>query len=173
MGAAERAHTLTAASGAAEADRGRALAAWRALGMPRRLQITDELSIIAFGSPPSLVVELAHAAADGAVDQHDHGMRPDAARAFRAGIATAPFAWRASSGGFEVVSRSGGAGAVRFTATTPEGSDAEIALDADGLQRLRDAVRDARSGSGVEPEPARNAPCPCGSGAKYKRCCGR
>ena len=23
-----------------------------------------------------------------------------------------------------------------------------------------------------EPEPSRNAPCPCGSGKKYKKCCG-
>ncbi len=25
----------------------------------------------------------------------------------------------------------------------------------------------------AQPEPARNAPCPCGSGKKYKRCCGK
>lgn len=173
MGAAERAHTLTAAPDASEAERGRAVAAWRGLGAPRRLAVTDELSVIAFGSPPSMVIELAHVAEDGAVDQHNHGLRPDAARALRAEITTAPFAWRASSGGFEVVSRSGGAGAVRFTATTAEGSDAEVALDAAELERLRDAVREALSGSGVAREPARNDPCPCGSGAKYKRCCGR
>ena len=26
---------------------------------------------------------------------------------------------------------------------------------------------------GEPPRPPRNAPCPCGSGRKYKRCCGR
>jgi hypothetical protein len=172
MGAAERARALTSTPAASEAERGRALAAWRALGMPRRLPVTDELSVIAFGTPPSLVVELAHVAEDGAVDQHDHGLRAEAARAFRAEIATAPFAWRAASGGFEVVSRSGGAGAVRFTATGEDATDAEVALDAAGLERLRDAVREGLSGA-VAREPARNDPCPCGSGAKYKRCCGR
>jgi hypothetical protein len=173
MGAAERAHALTATADATEADRGRAIAAWRGLGTPRRHSVTDELSVIAFGSPPSLVIEVAHVADDGAIDQHNHGMRPEVARAFKVGIAGAPFAWRASSGGFEVVSRSGGAGIVRFTATSAEATDAEVALDAAALERLRDAVREALSGSGVAPEPARNDPCPCGSGAKYKRCCGR
>ncbi|MEA2155647.1 MAG: motif, partial [Solirubrobacteraceae bacterium] len=173
MGAAERAHSLTAGPGASDFDRGRALAAWRGLGTPRRLEITDELSVIAFGSPPSAVIELAHVAEDGAVDQHNHGLRPDAARAFRAGIATAPFAWRASSGGFEVVSRSGGSAAVRFTATNADASDAEAVLDPGQLDRLREAMRDALAGSGVASEPARNEPCPCGSGLKYKRCCGR
>jgi uncharacterized protein YchJ len=173
MGAAERAHALTAGPEASEVDRGRALAAWRGLGMPRRLPVTEELSVIAFGSPPSLVVELAHIADDGAVDQHNHGLHPEGARALRAGIATAPFAWRASSGGLEIVSRTGGAGAVRFTATSAESSDAEVLLDAAALDRLREAVREALSGSGVAPQPARNDPCPCGSGLKYKRCCGR
>jgi hypothetical protein len=173
MGAAERAHRLTATVDAAEADRRRALAAWRGLGTPHRHDVTEELSIVAFGAPPSLVVELANVAADGAVDQHTHGLRPEAARAFRAAIATAPFAWRASSGGFEVVSRSGGAAALRFEATSDDARAGEVALDAAGLQRLREAVRSALAGGGPAQEPARNDPCPCGSGAKYKRCCGR
>jgi hypothetical protein len=174
MGAAERAHRLTATVDAADADRRRALAAWRGLGMPRRHEVTADLSVVAFGAPPSLVVELSHVAADGAVEQFDHGLRPDAARAFRAAIARAPFRWRASAGGFEAVSRSGGAAALRFEATTAEAADVEVALDAAALQRLRDAIRDALAGGGAAaPEPARNDPCPCGSGAKYKRCCGR
>jgi hypothetical protein len=172
MGAAERAHRLTATA-ADDADRRRALAAWRGLGMPRRHEITEELSVVAFGAPPSLVVELAHVAADGAAEQFDHGLRPEAARAFRAAIASAPFRWRASAGGFEAVSRSGGAAALRFQATTAEAADVEVALDAAALERLREAVRDALAGGGGTPEPARNDPCPCGSGAKYKRCCGR
>jgi hypothetical protein len=173
MGAAERAYALTATAGASDVDRARAVAAWRGLGMPRRLAVTDELSVIAFASPPSLVVELEHVAEDGAVDQHNHGMRPEAARAFRAGIANAPFAWQASSGGFDVASRTGGAAVVRFTATTEDSSEAEVVLDPAELERLREAVRDALSGSGVAAQPARNDPCPCGSGLKYKRCCGR
>jgi hypothetical protein len=173
MGAAERAHRLTATVDAADADRRRALAAWRGLGTPHRHEVTAELSIVAFGAPPSLVVELANVAADGAVDQHTHGLRPEAARAFRAAIATAPFRWRASAGGFEVVSRSGGAAVLRFEATSDDARESEVALDAAGLQRLREAVRNALAGGGAAPEPARNDPCPCGSGAKYKRCCGR
>ena len=71
-----------------------------------------------------------------------------------------------SGGGFEVVSRPAGGGAVRF------GPDVEAALDADGLAGLRAALGDALSGVSGEPEPGRNDPCPCGSGRKYKRCCG-
>jgi preprotein translocase subunit SecA len=36
------------------------------------------------------------------------------------------------------------------------------------------AVRhDAGPGVRSKPKVGRNAPCPCGSGKKYKRCCGR
>ena len=135
LGAAERAHTLTAGLPAAATARKRARTAWSALGSPRRLPVTDELAIIAFGAPPSLVVEFAHVAEDGAADQHNHGMRADAARAFRAAIATAPFAWRASAGGFEVASRAGDGAVLRFLASTDEREDVELELDAGGPRR--------------------------------------
>lgn len=173
LGAAERAHALTAGLPAADPARKRARSAWSALGYPRRLAITDELALIAFGSPPSLVVEFAHVADDGAADQHNHGLRADAARAFRGAIAAAPFAWRASAGGFEVASRSGGGAVVRFLATHDGGEDVALELDADGLATLRGALADALTGIVAEVEPGRNDPCPCGSGSKYKRCCGR
>ena len=173
LGAAERAYTLTAGLPAGATARKRARTAWSALGSPRRLPVTGELAIIAFGAPPSLVVEFAHVADDGAADQHNHGMRADAARAFRAALASAPFAWRASAGGFEVASRAGGGVVLRFLATTDEREDVELELDADGLATLRGAVADALGGVVAPDEPGRNDPCPCGSGAKYKRCCGR
>ena len=173
LGAAERAHTLTASLPAAATARKRARTAWSALGSPRRLSVTGELAIIAFGAPPSLVVEFAHVAQDGAADQHNHGMRADAARAFRAAIATAPFAWRASAGGFEVASRAGDGAVLRFLASTDEREDVELELDAAGLATLRTAVSDALGGVVAPDAPGRNDPCPCGSGAKYKRCCGR
>jgi hypothetical protein len=165
-GAAERAYRYTAPAGGDDPDRRRALAAWRSLGQPRRLAVTDELSIVAFGAPPAVVVELDHVAPDGALDQHTHGLRLDAVRALCERIATAPFASRSFGGAFEVVSRSGGGAALRFA------GDVEVLLDAPGLQGLRHALADAASGAGGEPEPGRNDPCPCGSGRKYKRCCG-
>lgn len=165
-GAAERAHRLTADAGGDDADRRRAIAAWRALGQPRRAPITGELSLVSFGAPPQLVVELDHVAEDGAVDQHMHGLRLGAARALREQLAAPPFAYRATSGGFEVVSRTGGAAAIRF-----EG-DVEVLLDPDDLAVLRAALSDALSGGAGGDEPGRNDPCPCGSGRKYKRCCG-
>ncbi|MEA2193935.1 MAG: motif, partial [Solirubrobacteraceae bacterium] len=125
-----------------------------------------ELSLVAFGAPTALVVELDHVAADGAMDQHNHGFKPDGARALRERIATPPFAWRASAGGFEIVSRSGDGAAVRFD------TDVEVLLDAGALNALRAALSEALSGSGGAAEPGRNEPCPCGSGRKYKRCCG-
>ena len=166
-GAAERAYRYTQDTGGDDADRRRALGAWRSLGQPRRLPITDELSIVAFGAPTAVVIELDHVAPDGALDQHNHGLQPDAARALRERIAKAPFAWRASAGGFEIVSRTGDGAAVRFERSV------EVPLDADGLNTLRAALSEALLGTGGgAPEPGRNDPCPCGSGRKYKRCCG-
>jgi hypothetical protein len=173
LGAAERAHTLTAGLPNADPARKRARTAWSALGSPRRLPVTEELAIIAFGSPPSLVVEYAHVAEDGAADQHDHGLRAEVARAFRAAIASPPFSWKASAGGFEVASRSGGGGVLRFLATSEAAEDVELRLDALGLDALRAAVADALGRAVAAGEPGRNDPCPCGSGAKYKKCCGR
>jgi hypothetical protein len=173
LGAAERAHTLTAGLPNADPARKRARTAWSALGSPRRLPVTDELAVIAFGSPPSLVVEFAHVADDGAADQHNHGMRAEVARAFRAEIATAPFSWRASAGGFEVASRTGGGAALRFRAASEGAEDVELMLDAAQLDDLRAGVADALGGAVAPDEPGRNDPCPCGSGAKYKKCCGR
>jgi SEC-C motif-containing protein len=165
-GAAERAYRLTAAAGGDDADRRRAIAAWRSLGQPRRIAVTGELSLVAFGAPPQVVVELDHVADDGALDQHTHGLRADAARALREQLAAPPFAYRASAGGFEIVSRSGGAAAVRFE------PDVEVRLDPPAFAALRAALAQALAGGGSGDEPGRNDPCPCGSGRKYKRCCG-
>jgi hypothetical protein len=165
-GAAERAYRLTAAAGGDDADRRRAIAAWRSLGQPRRIAVTDELSLVAFGAPPQVVVELDHVADDGALDQHTHGLRADAARALREQLAAPPFAYRASAGGFEIVSRSGGAAAVRFE------PGVEVRLDPPAFAALRAALAQALAGGGSGDAPGRNDPCPCGSGRKYKRCCG-
>lgn len=165
-GAAERAYRLTAGAGGDDADRRRALAAWRALGRPRRIAVTADLSLVAFGPPPSVVFELDRVAEDGALDQHTHGLRPEAARALREQLAAAPFAYRASAGGFELVSRSGGGAAMRF------GPDVEVLLDAAAFGALRTGLADALTGAIAEPAPGRNDPCPCGSGRKNKRCCG-
>lgn len=37
----------------------------------------------------------------------------------------------------------------------------------------RDFAKRSQSAPATEPQIARSAPCPCGSGEKYKRCCGR
>jgi hypothetical protein len=174
-GAAERAHRLTRASDPTSPDRKRAQMAFRALGSPRRHPITDELSVIAFGTPAAIVIELDHVAPDGAIDQHNHGLRTEAARAFRSAIASAPFSWEASAGGFEIGSRTGGGAVLRFkpTGEQEDRGVVEVLLDATALDSLRRAMADALSGASTAPEPSRNDPCPCGSGKKYKKCCGR
>jgi SEC-C motif len=41
------------------------------------------------------------------------------------------------------------------------------------IQHLRaEKPRPARSAPATSDSPSLNAPCPCGSGKKYKRCCG-
>ena len=174
LGAAERAYTLTAGLPAADPARKRARTAWSALGSPRRLPVDRRAGRDRVRSPPSLVIEFAHVAEDGAADQHNHGLRAEVARAFRDAIASAPFAWRASAGGFEVASRTGGGAVLRFRASRRRaGEDVELELDAAGLDALRAAVADALGGVVAADEPGRNDPCPCGSGSKYKKCCGR
>ena len=139
-GAAERAYSFTQDAGGDDADRRRALAAWRSLGQPRRLAVTDELSLVGFGTPPAVVVEFDHVAPDGALDQHNHRCGSTAARALRSGSPR-----RRSRGAHRAVaSRSSavpaGGAAVRF------GADVEAALDADALASLRAALADALSG---------------------------
>ena len=158
-GAAERAYRYTTTAGGDDADRRRALGAWRALGQPRRINVTDELSLVAFGAPPTVVIELDHVAPDGARDQHNHGLRLDAVRALLERTTARAVRLAGVVGAFEVVSRSGGGAAVRF------GAGIEAVLDPEGLRALRDALADAASGGGSEPAPGRNDPCPCGSAA--------
>jgi hypothetical protein len=45
----------------------------------------------------------------------------------------------------------------------------------DGLHKFRTILRqaDAEIAKRSQSNTPRNAPCPCGSGEKYKRCCGR
>ena len=45
----------------------------------------------------------------------------------------------------------------------------DLPQDQDNAVKTAAALPDPRD----EPATARNAPCPCGSGLKYKRCCGR
>ena len=51
---------------------------------------------------------------------------------------------------------------------------AEIKADYDAM-RMTDAMEasEKRSKPAEAPAPSRNAPCPCGSGIKYKRCCAK
>ena len=67
------------------------------------------------------------------------------------------------------VSRSAGAGAEPGEAVAVPGSsgpDPRQLLTNRGDERRHTPVT-------VKNEPGRNDPCPCGSGKKYKKCCGR
>ena len=50
-----------------------------------------------------------------------------------------------------------------------------IGLEPDKPENISDVERLLRPSGAVMPEPkvGRNEPCPCGSGLKYKRCCGK
>ena len=129
--------------------------------------VTDELSLVAFGVPPAVVIELDHVAPDGALDQHNHGLRLDAVRALLE--RTADGAVRLAG-----VRR-------RVRGRQPLGRRRRRAVRYRGrgrARRRRACGRCARRSPtprpvrGGEPEPGRNDPCPCGSGRKYKRCCG-
>lgn len=50
-----------------------------------------------------------------------------------------------------------------------------IGLEPDKPENIADVERLLRPSGPVRPEfkVGRNAPCPCGSGLKYKKCCGK
>lgn len=41
------------------------------------------------------------------------------------------------------------------------------------LERMKEAIDEEKNATPVVKKPGRNDPCPCGSGKKYKKCCGR
>jgi preprotein translocase subunit SecA len=45
--------------------------------------------------------------------------------------------------------------------------------DGDRVTAEVEAELDAETRAALLPKVGRNAPCPCGSGTKYKKCCGR
>ena len=88
--------------------------------------------------------------------------------------------------GLEVVRTEGGgpgdqAGVVEFRAPYSEGGEfcnhhevARFVRDADGGWKFDDGeFVGERPVVREEPKVGRNDPCPCGSGKKYKKCCGR
>lgn len=57
----------------------------------------------------------------------------------------------------------------------PEAQAADVgrSTQIDGGRKGSVGVRQPSSGAAASRRPGRNAPCPCGSGKKYKNCCGR
>ncbi|HOD15777.1 MAG TPA: anaerobic sulfatase maturase [Spirochaetota bacterium] len=54
-----------------------------------------------------------------------------------------------------------------------EHADADMKLLADTWRKQDQAARERRAKTALAGPPGRNDPCPCGSGLKYKKCCGR
>ena len=58
-----------------------------------------------------------------------------------------------------------------------DGQEEEIELETKGLVTTKSVAALQYSAAEIEPTPAggtsKNAPCPCGSGKKYKKCCGK
>jgi uncharacterized protein YecA (UPF0149 family) len=76
--------------------------------------------------------------------------------------------------------RAASAGAPRHPVVVPltvaevAASAEEHGIDADWAEaRARAAYELAQDGRAIAWPPGRNEPCWCGSGTKYKRCCGR
>ncbi len=53
------------------------------------------------------------------------------------------------------------------------GVEPEETEDLADLEKLGGGTRQTKSPNRSEPRIGRNEPCPCGSGKKYKKCCGR
>ena len=48
-----------------------------------------------------------------------------------------------------------------------------VSTNADDEGNLKDSVKEAAPAQRIAKKIGRNDPCPCGSGKKYKKCCGR
>ena len=168
-GAAERALRFTEAAGGDDADRRRALAAWRSLGRPSRVPITEELVARSSSARrPSLVVELRRTSPpDGRRwTSTTTGSRPKPC----APCASESPRRRSPGARRRAASRSSAAPATAPPCASTQG--VEVLLDAARLGRH--ARRDRRRADRWRrrARAGRNDPCPCGSGRKYKRCCG-
>jgi len=99
------------------------------------------------------------------------------AEGFRAGMALAPDAWRPLLADEQVlaqlapiVSLARPAGDARFGAAADREALTDL-LPLSAYRLARQLAARRRTPLRVE-RPGRNAPCPCGSGRKYKHCCG-
>ncbi|HEY1971095.1 MAG TPA: preprotein translocase subunit SecA [Pseudonocardia sp.] len=117
---------------------------------------------------PGMSIEDRQQAAEAAGEPDDESA-PSGKRARHAGrtdgTVTAPGAVESSDGGVPTALRGAGVGARTDTARLSYSGPAE-----DGGE-VRSGARPA-SANGGSAEPARNQPCPCGSGRKYKHCHG-
>jgi preprotein translocase subunit SecA len=66
---------------------------------------------------------------------------------------------------------------IQFKMESPEEEAAKVAQQLEMQRRFEEEARQlshqAEENANVEKKVARNEPCPCGSGKKYKQCCGK
>ena len=147
--ASRRTPAATTPTGAARSPPG-ARSASRA-GSP----ITEELSLVAFGTPPALVVELDHVAPDGALDQHNHGF---ALRRARAPCASGSPRRRSPGARRRAASRSSAAPATAPPCASRRTSRSRSTPPSS--TRLRAALAEALSGSGGDARARPQRPVP-------------
>lgn len=141
------------------------------LGRPVSTLITPGLRALILISKSGLA--LASGLDEQSLDLHVCLMKSATARDFLLAASEPVKNWTGDAVGLSLqASADGTSGLLTFSAVHPESTDLVISLDRSHL----DAIAAFAQGHGLTPAFAgavgRNDACPCGSGRKYKRCCG-
>ena len=99
-------------------------------------------------------------------------MRHTTARDMLGALTDGREGWSHRNVGLTIARNEDGSANLTFPAIHPEATDYHVRIDRQQVAQLQDFAQLAGVGTPLYATVGRNDPCPCGSGKKYKRCCG-
>lgn len=145
--------------------------AWEHAGRPSLKRINQQLDAIALGTRAGFGLSTPITA--NVADYYACLMRTSTAAHFLRALDEGASIWTAESVGLTVEGDAAtGEVVVSFAATHPESSDRAIRLTRAEIDEIVEFARQGGILPSESEQVGRNDPCPCGSGRKYKRCCG-
>ena len=151
-------------------------AVWEHAGRPRRVRISDEIMVIVCPRIGALLLatDPVHSDTPGLeLDIYGSLMRKSTSRQFLRALVDLPAEWKSDSVqlGVRPAGDDGGA-EITFPATQRGAKDFTSYVSAAEVEQILAFADQAGIRPGLTEEVGRNEACPCGSGRKYKRCCG-
>jgi len=149
--------------------------AWAMADSPRRVRLTPSLSLLT-RDDGGFFVEFVRMSEGQVLDTFRRGLNPVTTQTLRDALDRSVVSWTMKSGSFRVEGDDD-----HLTLWLSGGGsmpDATVELDSKLAAQFRHVIgqRPDRSVFGNQGKagktPGRNDPCPCGSGLKYKKCCG-